>query len=619
MFLHTAMTGHESKPATCSESPILRSLAAAKPVDGDFLQNAIEAVRRHKKDVHVPGYAPFGSQNWRPVFEVGGPMPPTCKDQEGSPAEEQRVESALSAQEVEDLLSPPASFYQGHFSKELPSILHAIGCTPLICLSRVAATAGVACQLLGKCEYLSAGGSTKDRIAYAMVRLAEVTGELAEGAALIEATSGNTGIGLALVSSIKGYRSVAVMPMKMSAEKQAAMHALGATILRTPTKAAWNDQTSHIALSIRLQKEMEESREQKSQDTSHAKVACILDQYRNPANPWTHFFGTGAELLHQAAGQLDMVVICAGTGGTFTGVGRRVKAALPDCLVVGVDPVGSVLADPSEPPGKPYFVEGIGYDFVPTVLDRGVADFWVKVSDAESLLCSRLLIKHEGLLVGGSAGAALAGAFKAIEKMHWTQDPDKRIAVVLPDGCRNYMTKFVRDEWMADKGFLAPELLTRQYPLLKDLVVSSLPLQRLQFIAAAASIREASCLLLECRQSVLCVVTSECVEEATRRGMAPPDAVVGAVYKKNLLAAYGEMCCSTSIEEVAETEVPVFDEETPLWRVAQSLELRPFVFVSTGGLVHAAVGEDLLLQAIVSKPKHGDCEKSESKRTDLQA
>lgn len=460
------MESQQSQAATASESRIIRALATEEPLSDGGLEKAISSIMSHKKYVRIPGYDLFPAQAWSGFFQEGDARSPS-RDEGGQQTREcHQEEPSPCLKHLEALLSPPPLFSQSHLAKELPSILDAIGCTPLVRLSRVGAAAHCACQLLGKCEFLSAGGSTKDRIAKAMLQTAEADGQLARGAFLIEPTSGNTGIGLALVAAVKGYKSVAVMPMKMSAEKHRMMKALGATILRTPTKAAWDDQTSHIAVAIRLQEELQGQEERKpSQNSEQAtrtsspekprsrgQVARILDQYRNPANPLAHFFGTGKELLHQAGHKLDMVVICAGTGGSLTGIGKRIKKELPNCVVVGVDPVGSILADPSKPPGKPYVVEGIGYDFVPTVLDREVPDFWVKVNDAESLLCARLLIKLEGMLVGGSAGSALAGTFKAIERLGWTEDGTKRVAMILPDGSRNYTSKFVCDEWMADKG-----------------------------------------------------------------------------------------------------------------------------------------------------------------------
>ncbi|XP_022590740.2 cystathionine beta-synthase [Cyclospora cayetanensis] len=587
----------------------MRLLAYASPQKEGDLERAIHAIKKDNKYVEVPDYDMFPAQGWDPLFRDAG-IKPEDKRGEDSGIEE-RERSKMCIKKLESLLSPPAAFFQGHLAGELPSIVDAIGCTPLVRLSRIAAAAGCACQLLGKCEYLSAGGSVKDRIARGMITTAEADGLLADGAAIIEPTSGNTGIGLALVAAVKGYRSVAVMPMKMSAEKHSIMNALGATILRTPTKAAWNDQDSHIALSIRLQNEM--NAQNKVKKEAYAKCdgvgtkadarqpACILDQYRNVANPASHFFGTGAELLHQCGTKLDMVVICAGTGGTLTGIGKRIKLALPECLVVGVDPVGSILADPTETPGKPYLVEGIGYDFVPTVLDRDVTDFWIKVTDAEGLLCSRLLLKLEGMLVGGSAGSALAGTFKAIERMGWSDDPTKRIALILPDGSRNYTSKFVSDEWMADKGFLEPMALHRQYPEYKSLTIQSLELPRLRFVSAHIPLVEAAAQLMKSPQRFLVVVDTTAAQAEAEKDGVPLAHLLGTVSQKGLLMALGDMPNDTTIETIAETDTPVYNKATPLSRVAQSLELRSFILVESDGVVNAAVGADQLLQAFIAK------------------
>lgn len=476
--------------------------------EGD-LERALQSIKLENQDVLIPSYDTFQNQGWDAFFSLpqdrNGDFRGShrckngngnaCRSTEGTAATGSN-DSQPSLEYMEKLFSPPPAFFRSHLSCELPSILEAVGCTPLVRLSRVAAALGISCQLLGKCEFLSPGGSTKDRIARGMIRAAEASGHLAPGCALIEPTSGNTGIGLAMASAVKGYRSVAVMPMKMSTEKHRIMKALGSTILRTPTAAAWDEQTSHIALSLRLQAAMEAQQRQardvcasnaKSGETpwvngcaaqaeacgNQSQVACILDQYRNPANPLSHFFGTGAELLAQSGGKLDMVVVCTGTGGSLTGIGRRIKATAPHCLVVAVDPEGSVLANPNEACVKPYVVEGIGYDFVPTVLDRQATDCWVKTTDEESFLCSRLLLKTEGLLVGGSAGAALAGAIKAIEHFGWTNDASKRVAFILPDSSRNYTSKFVSDEWMVAKGnasTLALQLRSTRVPCREPLI-----------------------------------------------------------------------------------------------------------------------------------------------------
>lgn len=311
------------------------------------------------------------------------------------------------------------------------SILDAIGNTPLVRLRTVGKETG--CEILAKCEYLNAGGSVKDRIGRRMVLEAERSGRIKPGDTLIEPTSGNTGIGMALAAAVRGYRMVITMPEKMSREKQVVLEALGAEIIRTPTEAAWDAPESHIGVAKQLQ--------------SILPDAHILDQYANPDNPLAHYEGTGKEIVEQCDGRLDMIVLTAGTGGTLTGIARRVKEEIPNVRVVGVDPVGSILAGPGAIGS--YKVEGIGYDFIPDVLDRDLVDEWVKSEDRESFLMARRLIRKEGLLVGGSSGAATWAAVQMAKKY----GPNKRIVTLLPDSVRNYMTKFLDDGWMRANGF----------------------------------------------------------------------------------------------------------------------------------------------------------------------
>jgi cystathionine beta-synthase len=319
----------------------------------------------------------------------------------------------------------------GRFPGISASVLEAIGGTPLVRLSRVGAETG--CEILAKCEFLSAGGSVKDRIALHMIEQAERSGRIRPGDTLIEATSGNTGIGMALVAAVKGYRLVITMPEKMSREKQVVLEALGAEIVRTPTEAPSHSPESHIGVARRLVKELPR--------------AHILDQYENPDNPDAHYVGTGTEILEQTGGRLDAVVLTAGTGGTLTGVARRIKEALPHALVVGVDPEGSVLAGPGEVHG--YQVEGIGYDFIPGALDASLVDEWVKSNDADSFHMARRLIREEGLLCGGSSGAAVDAALQVARRL----GPGRRVVTLLPDSVRNYMTKFMDDGWMRAHGW----------------------------------------------------------------------------------------------------------------------------------------------------------------------
>ncbi|KAF8659891.1 hypothetical protein AX16_001775 [Volvariella volvacea WC 439] len=331
----------------------------------------------------------------------------------------------------------------------LDNALGAVGHTPLIRLDKIAQLHDLKCNLLGKVEYMSAGGSVKDRIAKAMVEAAEREGKLIPGkSVVIEPTSGNTGIGLAMACAIKGYSVIITLPNKMSLEKEAALRALGAEVVRTPTEAAWDSPESHIGVAQKLQREIPH--------------AIILDQYRNVNNPLAHELTTGPEIIEAvvstpststrpSSGKVDALIAGAGTGGTVTGISRALKKHNKDCTIIGVDPVGSILAYPdtlnTAPEGTMYVVEGIGYDFVPDVLSRDPKDvnFWIKTADEESFAAVKLLMRNEGLLVGGSSGSALSGALR------WLKDTEegRRIAnteganvvVLLPDGIRNYMSK----------------------------------------------------------------------------------------------------------------------------------------------------------------------------------
>jgi cystathionine beta-synthase len=316
-------------------------------------------------------------------------------------------------------------------SEVLDSILDATGTTPMVRLSRIGRD--LPCELLGKCEFMNPGGSVKDRIGVRMLLDAEKSGRIKPGDTLIEPTSGNTGIGLAMAAAVRGYRVIITMPEKMSQEKQVVLEALGAEIIRTPTEAAWDSPESHIGVAKRLKEII---------PNSH-----ILDQYSNPSNPNAHEEGTGREIIDQCGGKLDAVVMTAGTGGTISGVAKVVKREVPGCKIVGVDPEGSILAGPGEI--RTYKVEGIGYDFIPDVLDRRLVDRWIKSNDRDSFLVARQLIRQEGLLIGGSSGAAVWAAMQVCRDL----GPGKRVVVILPDSIRNYLTKFADDRWMRQQGF----------------------------------------------------------------------------------------------------------------------------------------------------------------------
>lgn len=331
----------------------------------------------------------------------------------------------------------------------LDNALGAVGHTPLIRLDKVAKHHGLKCNLLGKVEYMSAGGSIKDRIAKAMLEAAEKEGRLIPGkSVVIEPTSGNTGIGLAMACAIKGYSVIITMPNKMSLEKEAALRALGAEVVRTPTEAAWDSPESHIGVAQKLEREIPHG--------------IILDQYRNVNNPLAHEYMTGPEIIDSVVStpstsstpssrKVDVVIATAGTGGTLTGISRAIKKAHnKDCVIVGVDPKGSILALPNElnaaDEGTQYTVEGIGYDFVPDVLSRDPADinYWIKTSDEDAFVAVQELMRSEGLLVGGSSGSALSGALKWLQSeagQEIAKTTGLNVVVLLPDGIRNYMSK----------------------------------------------------------------------------------------------------------------------------------------------------------------------------------
>lgn len=344
----------------------------------------------------------------------------------------------MSDQEAEAMSALPVSPQLRVYD----NILQTIGWTPLVRLNRV--TRGLPCPVYAKVEFFNPGGSVKDRIGFRIIEAAERQGLLKPGGTVVEATSGNTGVGLALACALKGYKAVFVMPDKMSQEKVQLLRAFGARVVITPTAVAPEDPRSYYNVARRIVEE--------------TPNAILANQYHNPANPESHYLTTGPEIWEQTSGRVTDVVIGMGTGGTITGVGRFLKEKNPNIRIVGVDVEGSILKELWEnqgklPPGveaRPYKVEGIGEDFLPSTLDLSVVDEVIRVGDRESFLWTRRLVREEGILAGGSSGAALAATVRYGRNL----GPDRLVVVIFPDSGSRYLSKVFDDNWMRENGFL---------------------------------------------------------------------------------------------------------------------------------------------------------------------
>jgi cystathionine beta-synthase len=318
-------------------------------------------------------------------------------------------------------------------AREYPSVLELVGNTPIVRLDSIGAD--VEPRLLAKLEYVNPGGSVKDRIGLAMIEKAEREGKLKPGGTIVEPTSGNTGVGLAIAAAHKGYRCIFVMPDKMSQEKISMLRAYGAEVVICPTAVEPDSPESYYSVSDRLAEEI--------------PGGFKPDQYSNMSNPEAHYLHTGPEIWEQTGGEIDAIVISVGTGGTISGVGRYFKERGSDVLIVGADPEGSVYTAQDERDVHPYLVEGIGKDTWPKTMDRTVVDEWVRVSDRDSFLTARRLAREEGLLVGGSGGTTVRAALEIAKRF----GPEATILSMIPDSGRSYMSKFYDDNWMLEHGF----------------------------------------------------------------------------------------------------------------------------------------------------------------------
>ena len=325
-------------------------------------------------------------------------------------------------------------------ARDYPTVLELVGATPIVRLPKLTPRGGA--EILAKLEYLNPGGSVKDRIGLPMIEAAEREGKLRPGGTIVEPTSGNTGVGLAIGAAIKGYRCIFVMPDKMSQEKISLLRAYGAEVVITPTAVEHDSPESYYSVSDRLAEEI--------------PGGFKPDQYSNMANPEAHYRLTGPEIWEQTGGELDAIVVSVGTGGTISGIGRYFKERRPEVLIVGADPEGSVYTSRGDDDLHPYLVEGIGKDTWPRTMDPEVVDEWVRVSDRESFRWARRLAREEGILAGGSGGTSVYAAVQVARRL----GPGKRVLTMIPDSGRNYLSKFYDDNWMLEHGFLE-----RQAPL----------------------------------------------------------------------------------------------------------------------------------------------------------
>jgi cystathionine beta-synthase len=346
-------------------------------------------------------------------------------------------------------------------------IYETTGNTPMVRLQKIPKMEGVECELLAKCEFMNPGGSVKDRVAIEMFLNAEQDGKLKAGDTVVEATSGNAGVGFCMMAACRGYKMIITIPQRMSNEKISVLKAFGAEVIRTPDGIPHDHPLSSY-----------------SQATAIAKTregVINFNQYSNKHNPDAHYKGTGQEIFDQCGGKLDYVFIGAGTGGTITGVAKKLKELNPDIKVIGIDPVGSTMAEPASLNSvkKPFQVEGIGHDFIPDVLDRSLVDAWVKTDDQISFRYARALISQEGMLCGASSGSAIEGMIKYLKENDLDKNPNIRCVCILPDSIRNYLTKFCSDDWLVKKGLEDITILENpKHPLygrkLKELKLKSI-------------------------------------------------------------------------------------------------------------------------------------------------
>lgn len=432
------------------------------------------------------------------------------------------------------------------------SVLDTIGNTPLIRLNKI--NKGLKPLILVKVESYNPGGSVKDRIGIEIIEDAERNGRLKPGGTVVESTSGNTGMGLAIAAAVKGYKTVFTMPDKMSMEKVSNLRAFGAEVIVTPTAVPHESPESYTSVARK-----------RAEETPNAILA---DQYENPKNPEAHYKTTGPELWEQTGGQIDYFICGIGTGGTISGTGRYLKEKNPNIKVIGVDVKGSILQEyfytkKFSPVFKTYKVEGIGQDFIPGALDFSVVDEVIMVDDLESFAAARRMTREEGIFVGGSCGTAVAAGLKFCERL---SDTDV-VVILLPDGGSKYVSKIYNDVWMRENGFLRPERVTLKH-LLMD---KSGDIPPLVFVERTATVRTALELIKEYGISQLPVMDG--------------GSCIGTVTESNLLSAVLDDAdmFDRSVERTMEPPLPVMSANDEMQAAVKHFAHKmPAVIVTDG-------------------------------------
>jgi cystathionine beta-synthase len=451
----------------------------------------------------------------------------------------------------------------------LDSFLDAMGHTPLVRLRSVAR--GVKPAVLAKLEMLNPGGSVKDRIGIRMIEAAEREGLLRPGGTIVEPTSGNTGHGLAIAAAIRGYRCIFVMPDKMSQEKISLLRAYGAEVVVCPTAVPPESPESYYRVADRL--------------ASEIPGAYQPNQYHNMENPATHYETTGPELWEQTDGRITAFVCGVGTGGTISGAGRYLKERNPDVLIVGADPEGSLYSGDE---ARPYLVEGIGEDFIPTTFDPSVVDRYVRVSDRDSFLTARAVTRQEGILVGGSSGTAV---FAALQTARELNDPDAVVVVLLPDSGRQYLSKLYSDTWMLQHGMLERPEIVRVEEVLSS---KSGDIPPLVTVLAHDKVRQAVETLQEHSISQAPVVREESTDVSQ---------FVGSIRDRELLERVfrDPDALQADVAEAMAPPIPMVEWDAPVEVAFTELERTPAVVVTKAGQALGVLTRSDLLEFLARR------------------